>query len=315
MSRAGLAARRSEQGRTDGRDETEPLDAPWGARGRMSERHSMRKIREVLRLKHELEAEQPADCGGNGGARETVGKYLARAKAAGLTWEVGEGLSDAEVEGRLFEQMGRNEPAARAPIDFDWVHMELRRAGVTRQLLWSGVPGGGCARDRKRQAVPVQPVLRPVRGVPAKLQPSMRQVHRAGEKAFIDYSGKKPRIVDATTGERDGGRAVCDGARCEQLHVCGGNPHATPWRTSWVATVRGLEYFGAVPEILVPDQLQAARYRKADRMEPEINATYAEMAQHYGTAVVPGASSQTEGQGEGRGGRAGRAAVDPGLSA
>ncbi len=66
-----------------------------------------------------------------------MGEYLARAEAGGLTWEVAETLGDADVEARLFRQVGQNEPTTRAPIDFNWVHMELRRAGVTRQLSWT----------------------------------------------------------------------------------------------------------------------------------------------------------------------------------
>jgi transposase len=113
----------------------------------------------------------------------------------------------------------------------------------------------------------------------------MRQTHRAGEKAFVDFSGKKPRLVDATTGEV---------TEVELFVMVLGASHYTyveATRTQGLAdfvgaTVRGLEYFGAVPELLVPDQLRSAVSRP-HRYEPEINATYAELAQHYGTAVVP----------------------------
>src|SRR4051812_7053462 len=121
----------------------------------MSERHSMRKVREVLRLKHAVGLSKRKTATAAGIAPTTVGDYLSRAKAAGLTWEIARELSDAEVEERLFHQVGRNEPLARAPIDFNWVHMELRRPGVTRQLLWteyvegvaSGSAGGGADQE------------------------------------------------------------------------------------------------------------------------------------------------------------------------
>ncbi|MGK3961562.1 IS21 family transposase [Sorangium sp. So ce118] len=118
-----------------------------------------------------------------------------------------------------------------------------------------------------------------------KLQPSTRQVHRAGEKAFIDFSGKKPSIVDGVTGE----------ATEVELFVmvlgASNYTYAEATRTQSLgdfvgATVRGLDYFGAVPEILTPDQLRSA-VSTPHRVDPDINATYAEMAQHYGTAVVP----------------------------
>ncbi|MGK3961559.1 hypothetical protein WMF01_13355 [Sorangium sp. So ce1667] len=103
----------------------------------MSERHSMRKVREVLRLKHECGRSEREIALAVAVGRSTVGEYLARAKAAGLTWEIAKELDDAEVEARLFRHVGRSEPAARAPVDFAWVHMELRRPGVTRRLLWT----------------------------------------------------------------------------------------------------------------------------------------------------------------------------------
>ena len=245
----------------------------------------MRKIREVLRLKNELKLSNRQIAAAADISRETIRKYLARAKAVGMTWEVAEGFSDAEVEVLLFEQIGRNEPSVRAPIDFDWVHMELRRAGVTRQLLWAEYQEAVAAKDSKRKPYQYSQFCDLYEAYRAKLQPSMRQVHRAGEKAFIDFSGKRPRIVDATTGQTTEVELF--------VMVLGASnyTYAEATRTQRLgdfvsATVRGLEYFGAVPEILMPDNLKSA-VRKADRMKPDINATYAEVAQHYGTAVVP----------------------------
>src|SRR3954471_3724798 len=98
---------------------------PWGARGHMSERHSMRKVREVLRLKHEQGLSERQIESAVSVGHGTVGAYIRRAADAGLSWEEASKLSDAEVEARLFQQMARNEPPARAPIDLKWVHMEL----------------------------------------------------------------------------------------------------------------------------------------------------------------------------------------------
>jgi transposase len=250
----------------------------------MSERYTMRKVREVLRL-DSLELSEREIAGSVGIGHTTVGAYLKRAKEAGLRWEDAEAMSDAEAEARLFTQVGRNEPAARAPIDLGHIHLELRRVGVTLELLWSeyqqAVADGGSG-------------LRPYqysrycelyRAYAKKLSPVMRQTHRAGEKAFIDYSGKKPRLVDRQTGEWMEVELF--------VMVLGASSYtyaeATLTQTlpDFVgATVRGLEYFGAVTELLVPDQLRSAVSRP-DRCEPEINATYAELGAHYGTAIVP----------------------------
>ena len=110
-------------------------------------------------------------------------------------------MTDLDVEARLFRSPGVNEPAARAPVDFAWVHREMRRKGVTLQLLWGeyaeGVRGaGGSARAYQySQFCEVYAAWR------RTLSPTMRQTHRAGEKLFLDYSGKRPEIIDPETGE------------------------------------------------------------------------------------------------------------------
>ena len=245
----------------------------------------MRKIREVLRLKHELKLSKRKIGAALGLGPSTAGDYLKRAKAAGLTWTEAETLSDAAVEARLFQQLGRNEPWVRAPIDLRWVHLELRRAGVTLELLWTeyqqAVADGGTG----QKAYQYSQFCELYAAYRTTLSPSMRQTHRAGEKAFLDFSGKKPRIVDRATGEATevelfvmvlgaSNYTYVEAVPTQELvHFVG-------------ATVRGLEYFGGVPALLMPDQLRSA-VSTPDRYEPAINATYAEMAQHYGTAVVP----------------------------
>jgi transposase len=251
----------------------------------MSERHSMRKVREVLRLKHECGRSEREIALAVGIGRSTAGEYLARAERSGLTWDAAKEMDDAAVEAKLFRRVGQSEPVRRAPIDFGWMHMELRRPGVTRRLLWTEyaeqvVAGGsGWKPYQYSQFCDLYEAYR------SQVQPSMRQEHRAGEKAFIDFSGKKPRLVDPVTGE------VTEVELFVMVLGASNYTYAEATRTQGLAdfvgaTVRGLEYFGGVPEMLVPDQLRSAVSRP-DRVEPEINATYAEMARHYGTAIVP----------------------------
>lgn len=245
----------------------------------------MRKIREVLRLKHELGLTERPIAAAVGIGHTTVNDYVKRAEQAGLTWQEAAPLSDAEVEARLFHQVGRNEPCARAPIDFGWVHMELRRAGVTLELLWNEYQEAATSGGSGLKPYQYSRFCELYRAHARKLSPVMRQVHRAGEKAFLDFSGKKPRIFDPATGE------AVEVELFVMVLGASNYTYAEATRTQELgdfvgATVRGLEYFGAVPELLVPDQLRSA-VKRPDRIEPEINATYAEMAQHYGLAVVP----------------------------
>jgi transposase len=245
----------------------------------------MRKIREVLRLKYDRKLSQRQIAAAVGIARSTVSEYLERAKQAELTWESVQPLSDAEVEGRMFHHLGRNEPQARAPIDWTWVDREMRRTGVTLQLLWTEYQQAVSAGPSGQRPYQYSQFCDLYREHRAKMQPSMRQVHRAGDKAFVDYSGKRPRLFDAKTGE----------ATEVELFVmvlgASNYTYAEATRTQRLedfvaSTVRGLDFFGAAPALLVPDQLKSA-VKKADWCEPEINDTYAEMAQHYGMAVVP----------------------------
>ena len=96
----------------------------------------MRKIREVLRLRSECGCSHRQIAASCSISASTVADYLERIEQGGLTWEQARTLSEAEVEARLFTYIGRQEPEARDPVDFDWVHRELKRDGVTLQLLW-----------------------------------------------------------------------------------------------------------------------------------------------------------------------------------
>jgi transposase len=188
-------------------------------------------------------------------SRSTVGSYIERAADAGLTWADAEPLTEAEVEGRLFAYVGRSEPKARAAIDFDWVHRELPRPGVTLQLLW----GEYQVAAREAQVSPYQysQFCELYAGWRNQRRLSMRQTHRPGEKLFIDYSGKKPCFIDPETGEVHEVElfvAVLGASNYTFAEVT--LSQTIPDFTA--STVRALEYFGAAPSIIVPDQLRSA---------------------------------------------------------
>lgn len=243
----------------------------------------MRKIREVLRLRNECRCTHRQIAASCSISPATVGDYLERAAQAGLTWEQAQALSEAEVEAKLFTYLGRSEPAARAAIDFNWVHHELSKVGVTLQLLWGeytqAVQDSGARPYQYSQFCELYADWRKQRRL------SMRQVHRAGEKMFIDYSGKKPCIVDPETGEVTEVElyvAVLGASNYTFAEVT-----LTQTTLDFVASsVRAFEYFGAAPKIAVPDQLRSA-IKGPDRYDPDINQTFVEFAQHYGMAVIP----------------------------
>ena len=238
----------------------------------------MRQLRQILRLKYDKGLSHRAIARACSVGVGTVGDYVLRARAAGLSWPLAAELDDAALEAMLFPPPA---PAGtpRPPPDFTWIHQELRRPGVTLQLLWHEYlevhPEGYrytqfCERYRQWRA---------------KLRPTMRQVHRAGEKSFVDFSGKRPHLVDRHTGE----------IVLVELFVgvLGASSYtyaeATPTQEleHWISAHEAmLEYFGGSPEIWVPDQLKSG-VTSPCRYEPGINRTYAEMAEHYGAVVIP----------------------------
>ena len=240
------------------------------------ERLSMRKTREILRQKWVLGRSHREVARSLGVSIGTVSLVLGRAEAKGLGWGEVEALADAELEGRIY---GLAASATRALPDFAHVHAELRRPGVTLQLLHleyleAHPTGYGYTqfcqyykRWRGRQRL------------------SMRQVHRAGEKLFVDYAGHKPTLVDPATGEVQEVELFVAALGALSLTYA----EATPTQRSpdfLGSHVRTFEYLGGVPAILVPDQLKSGVTR-ACRYEPELNRSYQELALHYGTAIVP----------------------------
>lgn len=245
----------------------------------------MRKIREVLRLKFERGCSQREIQASTGLSKGSVNDYLKRARTAGVSWELARDLSDSELEARLFKAIGRLEPVARVPIDFEWVHRELRKTGVTLQTLCVEYQEAARLCDDSCRPYQYSQFCDLYAAWKSKLAISMRQVHRAGEKVFIDYSGKKPRIVDPETG------AISEVELFVMVLGASNYTYAEATATQSAAdfidaTVHGFEYFGCVPEIAVPDQLRAA-VTGPDRYDPEINPAYLEMAEHYGVAVIP----------------------------
>ena len=169
----------------------------------------MRRIREVLRLRYECGLQQRLISASVGISKGSVSDYLSRAAAAGVTWAEASALDEDEIERRLFTQLGRNEPPVRVPIDFEWVHRELRRTGVTLQLLWvEEVATRQLARESVRPPVPVQPVLRSVRRLPHEgrgVDAPGASRRREGVSRLLGKEAGDRRAVD---GRGDRGRAL-----------------------------------------------------------------------------------------------------------
>jgi transposase len=239
----------------------------------------MRKIRDVLRLRLASGLSQRVIARSVGLSQGAVCDYLDRARRAGLGWPLPEDLDDARLEALLFPPPP-NTPADQRPHP-DWavIHRELRRPNVTLALLWeeyrAGAPDG----------FSYSWFCDLYKGWAGRLKPTLRQVHVAGEKLFVDYAGQTIEIIDGATGE----------VRAAQIFVAtlGASSFTyaeatwTQGLPDWIAAhVRAFAYLGGSPQQIVSDNLKAG-VTKACFHEPMVNRTYADLARHYGTAVVP----------------------------
>jgi transposase len=239
----------------------------------------MRKIREVLRLKHVHDASERAIASSCSIGRTTVAKYLRRASDAGLSWPLPAGLDDEQLEQLLFP-LAPSAPAGERPLpDWDYVHKELRRKGVTRFLLWQEYKSTNLDGLQYTQFCDRYLQWR------GRQDPVMRQVHKAGEKLFVDYAGHTVPVTDRRTGEVRFAEIFVAVLGASSYLYC----EAT-WSQGlpdWIAShIRAFEFFGGVPEVLVPDNLKAG-VTSPHLYEPDLNPTYQDMAVHYGVAVVP----------------------------
>jgi transposase len=238
----------------------------------------MRKIREALRLRfgHGLSIRETARSLGM--SHSTAGELFSRANSAGISWPLDQELDDLALEAALYPPA---EPAGnpRPEPDVEWIHRELKRKGVTLQLLWL---------EHKRQypdGLQLTQFCERYRRWRRGLDLVLRQSYVPGEKLFVDFAGQTVPIIDAQTGE----------ARQAQIFVAvlgaSNYTYAEACRSqeieNWVgANIRAFEYFGGTPQIIVPDNLKSGIHQ-ADRYEPDINPTYHEMAAHYGAVIIP----------------------------
>ena len=238
----------------------------------------MRKIRDVLRLSAQgLSTREMASSLAIG--RTTLREYLYRARAAGVSWPVPADLTDGDLERLLFPQIASGSRGTIPQPDWGYVHAELRRSGVTLALLWEEY------RAAHPEGYGYSRYCELYTRWEGKLSPVMRQRYAAGETLFVDYAGATIDVVCPETGE----------VRATQLFVAAlGASNYTYVEASWsqklpdwiASHTRALVFFGGVPAQIVSDNLKAG-VTKACFYDPAINRTYADMATHYGTAVVP----------------------------
>jgi len=248
-------------------------------------RINMRKLKDALRLKFEGGLSHQQIGAALGISKGVVTKYVGLAVAAALDWQAISAMSDATLERRLLASPSPSDTYAQA--DYGRIHQELGRKGVTLMLLWEEY----CAQvgDEYSADLPLKPwrysqFCENYRQFAKRLKRSMRQVHRAGEKLFIDYAG--PTIALMQAGQEIGRANIFVAAMgvSGYCFAC-----ATPAQTTldWLgATAQALTFYGGVSQLIVPDNPRAL-VSVADRYEPKLTDTVQDFARHYGCSVLP----------------------------
>lgn len=241
-------------------------------------RLSMRKLREIARLRFEAGRTLDEIAAAAGAARSTVQTALERMATAGLSWPWPAELDDAAVEARLYPR--KSGPAAIEPLpDFEWMRAQLGRKGVTRRLLWREY------REQHAHGLEYSQfceLYRRWRKVQALV---LRFEHAPGDKMFVDYAGVTMPIIERLTGEvREAPIFVAALGHSGYTFAEATASQAAP---DWLSShVRALTFFGGVPAAAVPDNLKAGVIR-AHRYDPDLNPAYQDLATHYGLAILP----------------------------
>ena len=242
------------------------------------ERLSMRTIKEVLRLRWEAGLSHRAIALSCRKGQTTVRDCLLRAKAAGLSWPLPEGMDEEQLERLLYPPPP--ESARRRPLP-QWpaIHQELRRKGVTLGLLWQEY------RAAHPEGYQYSQFCELYRRWKSALEPVLRQHYVAGERLFVDYAGRTMPVVDRRTGE----------VREAQIFVAvlGASNYTfveatwTQGLPDWIGSHRRcFEFLGGVPALVIPDNVKSG-VTSPCFYDPDLNHTYQRLAEHYGTAVLP----------------------------
>jgi transposase len=238
---------------------------------------SMKKIKEVFRLHYRQKLSNRGIAKACNISPTTVSDYLKRASEGNICFDDIESLDEESIVALLYPDEKKD--PEKEKLDFNYIHEQLKKKGVTRQLLWEEYKKDNPSGYKRSQFFQLY------KDWARSLSPVMRMTHKAGEKMFVDFSGDKPYYIDPLTGEMVYVELF--------IAVLGASSYtfATAVRSQnleeWIrAHIETFEYFGGCPEIIVPDNLKSG-VKRACYYDPDLNPTYAEMIEYYTIAAIP----------------------------
>lgn len=240
----------------------------------------MTNYREILRLRslglNHSQIAESMDI-----ARQTVVSTLQRAASQSLDWQAAESLSDSELSAKLFPPVGVGF-GYKMP-DYEFIHRELAKSGVTLQLLWFEY----CDKYRDAGEIPYQltQFKKYYRDYVVKTKATMHINRKPGEIMEVDWAGQTAKLIDTDTGEEiDAYVFVAALPYSGYAYV---EAFLSQNQEAWIAAhVNAYGFFGGVTRILVPDNLKTGVVKNT-KIETVLNKTYQELAEHYGTAIIP----------------------------
>ena len=239
----------------------------------------MRKTTEILRLKYAVGLTNRQIARSCGVTHTTVSNYLARVQDAGLVWPLPEELDEERLLGLLFPEVLSGSLSSRPLPDMAYIHTELRRKHVTRQLLWEEY------RAEHPDGYGYTQFCEHYNRWKAPLDVTLRQRYIAGEKLFVDWAGQTLTWTDPQTGKQHPAFLFVAILGASNYTFAGAFPNQQ--LSYWIeAHIKAFEFYGGVTRLVIPDNPRTG-VNKACYYEPELNPTYAEMARHYGTVVLP----------------------------
>ena len=240
----------------------------------------MTDYREILRLQS-LGLNHSQIARSTAVSRPTVIAVLQRAGAQDIDWQAAESLSDKDLAARLLSASA-DKPEYKMP-DYDYVHRELAKPGMTQQLLWFEY----CEVCRAAGDLPYQltQFKTHYREYAAQTRATMHIQRKPGELMEVDWAGQTAKLTDADTGEMLD--AFIFVAALPYSSYAYAEAFASQIQEAWItAHVNAYSFFGGVTRILTPDNLKTGVIKNT-RSELVLNKSYQEMAEHYGTAIIP----------------------------
>lgn len=242
----------------------------------------MTRYREILRL-HSMNLTQESIAVSCKVSKKTVNKVLKAARERGICWPLDNSMTDEVLEKKLFPKIPKVSPSKQMP-DFEYIHKELLRNGVNKKLLWTEYVE--MCRQRGTEPLMYSQFCYYIQQDEQHRRATMHIPRRPGEQIEVDWAGDPAHIVDPDTGEVTNAYVFVGVLSYSQYPYVEAFPNEQ--QASWItAHIHMFEYFHGTAKILVPDNCKTAVVRSGNWNDPQVNATYREMAEHYNCAIIP----------------------------